>query len=254
MDIILNVLEELFFKVRDEFCVECKIDMEKSILTNVRMLISEKNDSQVFLMIECDDAQLVDYVDGKVIKEIAVKFRKNKYHRAEMDRNTTLLLVSKHAIDAIDSSSKVKIEDDPYYFKKYVFSYNEIELENAKNWLKENVQKESVVSLIQGYITDTEHFARYKENYHNEAVYAFFMELVTKLHCFPMKTVETKNIKSVRNYLQEEIAILRNKPRNPINIDLNTIESFIESDVNCDNTDEICERWKALLMKGSETV
>lgn len=32
-----------------------------------------------------------NYVDGKIIKELAVKFRKNKHHRAEMDRNTTLL-------------------------------------------------------------------------------------------------------------------------------------------------------------------
>ena len=83
-------------------------------------MISAENDSQVFLVIECDDSQLADYVDGKIIKEIAVNFRKNEHHRAEMDRNTTLLLVCKHDIDTIDSSSKVKIEDDPYYFKKYV--------------------------------------------------------------------------------------------------------------------------------------
>ena len=106
-----------------------------------------------------------------------------------MDRNTSLLIVSKHlANEEIDTSSKVKIEDDPYYFKKYVFSYDDIGLENANNWVSENIQNKTTVSVIQDYITNTEQFAKYKENNINEPIYTFFIELVTKLHCFPMKT------------------------------------------------------------------
>ena len=252
MDIIIKVLEELFFFVRDEFSLECNYNSQKSISVNVKIMISDENDSQVFLVIECDDSQLVNYVDGKIIKELAVKFRKNKHHRAEMDRNTTLLLVCKHVIDTIDSSSKVKIEDDPYYFRKYVFSYDEIGQENAKNWLKENSQKGSVIPLIQEYIMDTNRFARYKENYQNEVAYAFFMELVTKLHCFPMRITESKNIKTVKDYLQDEIIELRNKPKKPIDIDSDKIENFIVSGVDCDNLDDICEKWNSLFKEGSE--
>lgn len=252
MNIILKVLEELLFFVRDEFYVECNLDAQKSTSVKVKIMISAENDSQVFLVIECDDSQLAEYVDGKIIKEIAVNFRKNEHHRAEMDRNTALLLVCKHDIDTIDSSSKVKIEDDPYYFKKYVFSYDEIGLKNADSWIKEHTQNATIISLIQEYITDTDHFAKYKENHQNEATYTFFMELVTKLHCFPMKPVEAKNLKTVADYLQEEIDTLRNQPRNPLDIDLNKLESFIESDVDYNNPDDVCEKWHSLFMEGNE--
>ena len=52
----------------------------------------------------------------------------------------------------------------PENIKKYVFSYDEIGLENANNWLIENVHKGTTISLIQDYITDTRQFAKYKEN------------------------------------------------------------------------------------------
>ena len=44
--------------------------------------------------------------------------------------------------------------------------------------------KNTIVALIQEYITDTGKFARYKENCVNEPIYSYFMELVTKIHCF----------------------------------------------------------------------
>ena len=252
MDIILKILTELFYVVKDDFCVECTIDSQKTAMVNVKLMISEENDSQVFLIVECDDSQLVDYVDGKIIKKIAVKFRKNEYHRAEMDRNTTLLIVCKHEIGKIDLSSKVKIEDDPYYFKKYVFSYDEVGLENAKIWLQENMQRDSRVALIQEYITNTNHFAKYKENHQNESIYTFFMELVTKLHCFPMKPAESENIRSVKEFLDDELELLRNKNRNPIDIDKNKLDSFIEANIDFDNTEEVCSKWKSILMVESE--
>ncbi len=182
-----------------------------------------------------------------LIKEMALRFRKKEYHRAEMDRNTSLLIVSKHSADEdVDTSSKVKIEDDPYYFKKYVFSYDEIGLENANNWLTENVQKGTTVSLIQDYITDTRQFAKYKENNINEPIYTFFIELVTKLHCFPMKTAETKNIKTIDSFLENELDILRTKQKKPIDIDQRGIEAFVDMDIDYANVNDVCEKWNLI--------
>lgn len=251
MNIILDVLAELHFVVRDIFAVECNLDAKRSINVEVRLLTSDENDSQAYLVVECENSSLVDFVDGNVIKEIALSFRKNKDHRAEMDRNTTLLFVCKHSDIGIDTSSKVKIEDDPYYFKKYVLSYEEKGLDNANRWLKENEKKGSVISLIQEYITDTNHFSKYKINHQNEATYTFFMELVTKLHCFPMKTAETPNYRTVKDFLKNEIYALRNK-KNPVEIDLERIENFVESDVDFENLDDICQKWDKLFMIGSE--
>lgn len=253
MDIILDVFKELHFILTDEFLVEYVINENNSMVVNVNVLISSENDSQVFLMIDCENAQLKNIVDGMLIKEMALRFRKKEYHRAEMDRNTSLLIVSKHSADEeVDTSSKVKIEDDPYYFKKYVFSYDEIGLENANNWLTENVQKGTTVSLIQDYITDTRQFAKYKENNINEPIYTFFIELVTKLHCFPMKTAETKNIKTIDSFLENELDILRTKQKKPIDIDQRGIEAFVDMDIDYENVNDVCEKWNLIFGSGSE--
>lgn len=253
MDIILDVFKELHFILTDEFLVEYVINENNSMVVNVNVLISSENDSQVFLMIDCENAQLKNIVDGMLIKEMALRFRKKEYHRAEMDRNTSLLIVSKHSADEdVDTSSKVKIEDDPYYFKKYVFSYDEIGLENANNWLTENVQKGTTVSLIQDYITDTRQFAKYKENNINEPIYTFFIELVTKLHCFPMKTAETKNIKTIDSFLENELDILRTKQKKPIDIDQRGIEAFVDMDIDYGNVNDVCEKWNLIFGSGSE--
>lgn len=95
MKIILDVFNELHFVLTDEFLVEYAINENNSMVVNVNVLISSENDSQVFLMIDCENAQLKNIVDGMLIKEMAFQFRKKEYHRAEMDRNTALLIVSK---------------------------------------------------------------------------------------------------------------------------------------------------------------
>lgn len=253
MNIILDVFKELHFNLKDEFIVEYEINENKSIVVNVNVLISSENDSQAFLLVNCDNFLLKNIVDGLLIRKLALQFRKKEYHRAEMDRNTSLLIVSKHlANEDIDTSSKVKIEDDPYYFKKYVFSYDDIGLENANNWISKNIQKSTIVSLIQEYITNTEQFAKYKENNINEPIYTFFIELVTKLHCFPMKTAETKNIKSIDSFLIKQLSELRKKKRNPIDIDLRGIEAFVNMDIDFGNIDDVCTKWNEIFGSGSE--
>lgn len=253
MNIILDVFKELHFILKDEFVIGYAINENNNMEVTVNVLLSSENDSQVFLLVDCENTLLKNLVDGQLIKEMALRFRKKEYHRAEMDRNTSLLIVSKHlANEEIDTSSKVKIEDDPYYFKKYVFSYDDIGLENANNWVSENIQNKTTVSVIQDYITNTEQFAKYKENNIKEPIYTFFIELVTKLHCFPMKTAETRNIKSIDSFLTNQLTSLKSKKKNPIDIDQRAIEEFIDMDIDFGNIGDVCAKWNELICSGSE--
>ena len=89
MDIILDVFKELHFILTDEFLVEYVINENNSMVVNVNVLISSENDSQVFLMIDCENAQLKNIVDGMLIKEMALRFRKKEYHSGPMSRFST---------------------------------------------------------------------------------------------------------------------------------------------------------------------
>lgn len=248
MNIVFEVFKELNYVLVDEFVVAHKKDDNNTMQVTINTLISKENDSQVFLVVNCSNGLLESFVEGSLVKEIALKFRKREYHRAEMDKNISLLIISKHdAGEGIDTSSKVKIEDDPYYFKKYVFSYDEVGLENATAWIKENNSKGTLVTLIQGYITDTGRFARYKENCINEPIYSYFIELVTKIHCFPMKIVETKNINSIDYFLNQEINKVRTRSRKPVNIDQIKIVEFVEKDIDYSDIEKVCNLWNGTL-------
>lgn len=253
MNIVFNVFRELNYVLKDEFIVEHKIDDNSVMEITVNALISKENDSQVFLVANCDNKLLKFVVEGNLVKDIALRFRKKEYHRAEMDKNTSLLLISKYDADEeVDTSSKVKIEDDPYYFKKYVFSYTDVGLENATAWINEKKGKDTLVTLIQGYITDTERFARYKENCVNEPIYTYFIELVTKIHCFPMQIVETKNINSTNYFLNQEIDKVRTRSRKPVNIDKIKIIEFVEKEIDYSDIESVCNCWNESLRAESE--
>lgn len=106
--------------------------------------------------------------------------------------------------------------------------------------------------MIQEYITDTGKFARYKENCVNEPIYSYFMELVTKIHCFPMKTVETKDINSINYFLNQEIDKVRTRSRKPIDIDQIKIAEFFKKNIDYSDAEEVCNCWNGLIRMESE--
>lgn len=252
MDIILKVLQELSFVLEDVFKVEFVIDDGNEIGFDVNVMISSENVSQAFLLVNCENAVLHNFVDGELTKEIAVQFRKKEYHKAEMDRNTSLIFLCKcSGNDNVDVYSKVKIEDDPYYFKKYVLSYDEIGLQEAKDLLNQS-QENNVVNIIQEYVTKTDKYAKYKKNSNSEPAYAFFVELVTKLHCFPMKTVDDNNIISINDLLKDQLDALKSREKNPIDIKNTVIEAFVAEEIDFENAIDVCTKWNTLLKEDEE--
>lgn len=77
---------------------------------------------------------------------------------------------------------KVKIEDDPFYFKKYVFVYNDAQADEFKKLCKQYGQTAS--KLIQTYILDTENFNKFKKNGDNEKYINWFRNYLLKSRLF----------------------------------------------------------------------
>ncbi|RGF89051.1 hypothetical protein DXA10_14670 [Firmicutes bacterium AM55-24TS] len=123
-----------------------------------------------------------------LVIEIANYFRENDIYVPDMDKNTSLIYCVKRDIKSNKLDElKVKIEDDPFYFKKYVFAYSEAQSDEFKklrkqhNWtINELIQTYSeaqsdefkklrkqhnwtINELIQTYIFDTENFSKFKK-------------------------------------------------------------------------------------------
>lgn len=163
-----------------------------------------------------------------------------------MDRNSTLLILSEHEVEeTVNMSEKIKIEDNPYYFKKYVFSFDEISKQKTEEWIKQNSRNDSLIATIQDYITNTNNFARYKKNNQNEAIYTFLIELIIKIPSFPMKTAESQQIHSVEQYLDDGIQELKTGKK-PIIVKRSELDKLVDTDIADYDAKRICELWKKI--------
>lgn len=210
MNILLETLKELRYTVKETFQFSYIIN-EVENTHNVLPFTSLDFPSQVYLIVNIAPSELSDILTSNFLSRLATKFRKEQFHRSDMDKNTTLLLqcVGEDPSKELHLQ-KVKIEDDPYYFKKYVFMYSPIEENRANEYLENRRNKTPdsflFVNEIQNYLSDTEIFSSYKQNHRNQPTYSYLVELATKTPSFPLPASKASEIKSVETFLEEELS------------------------------------------------
>lgn len=135
-----------------------------------------------------------------------------------MDKNLSMLICLKNT--RTESSYKDKknfeIEEDPYYFKKYLLSYNE----NFEKIKKEILSGKNINSTINNIINDVEKFHQYKLGQDNDdaKLYDICTKLMTKIPFISLKhkqidldnltksikfRLETDNLKESRDKILE---------------------------------------------------
>ena len=156
-----------------------------------------------------------------------------------MDKNTSLIYCVKRDInsDKLDEL-KVKIEDDPFYFKKYVFVYNDAQADEFKKLCMQYGQIAS--KLLQTYILDSENFNKFKKNGDNEKIYKLVSELLIKIPIIPINFESRGEIKSVSDYMLD-IQKCNNDERERLDC---IIEILNDSQGNIEQlVDKVLEDW-----------
>lgn len=246
MEIIYEVLHELNYKSEQRFSF--KIDEGQKY--EIAPFISMDNPSQVFLVTELKYSDLGVVLKGKYLSILAREFCRQDFHKSDMDRNTSLLIKAFGTEEELkDSSEKIKIEDDPYYFKKYVLSSTEYAEKKVVNYFNDRRTncKEGEVSLIlemQNYLLKTDMFNKYKDNPYNEMIYSYFVELSTKIPVIPLKVSSSNDLNSVDFYLNKFL-------NNEEDVHIKAIEQFISSSINFneDNIETFLDSWQECLNK-----
>ena len=156
-----------------------------------------------------------------------------------MDKNTSLIYCVKRDInsDKLDEL-KVKIEDDPFYFKKYVFVYNDAQADEFKKLCMQYGQTTS--KLLQTYILDSENFNKFKKNGDNEKIYKLVSELLIKIPIIPINFESRGEIKSVSDYMLD-VQKCNNDERERLDC---IIETLNDSQGNIEQlVDKVLEDW-----------
>lgn len=236
MNILFETFTELGYEWKDSFCISCTFDKTEYTF-EINPFVSSDHPSQVYLSIELPLSVLTHVLESDFLPIIASSFRKQSFHHSYMDKNTTLLLTCEGADDTSEiHSNKVKIEDDPYYFKKYVLITSKLEKQHAIEYLQQRREAEgknfSCISEIQSYLCSSERFSSYKENHTNQITYSYFIELATKLPCFPFRITPASQILSIDSMLKENLgkeSVEIGALERLLSLDLNYKEESVES-------------------------
>jgi|GEM_PF-1163684 len=165
---------------------------------------SSVDQSQVFLIFSLLESQLLNMDFLEILPTIANAFRNTEEYESDMEKNTSLILCVKRDIKSERLvPTQIAIEDDPYYFKKYVLSYYPEDPQRFDK-LKNEYEMESNIEFVQTYILNTEHFLSFRDNAHNDSMYRLVSDLFIKIPIMPIEFGTTEGLRTVESYFNDE--------------------------------------------------
>lgn len=201
--VILNILKENGF---DEY-EALPVDSLKNVIFTYR-----KNDAKIefFVIASIDQKLFVSIDENKLFSEISKAIKNTSSYTAEVDKNTSLVLcVAKDnklkSLDALEKK-ELQTEENPYFFKKYVLSYDEkIVQELFGEVLKTYNESSSFTKYIENIVTNPERFRNYKLNLVNNEDYMLLSKIIMKVPIIPVKVPDNQSIKPLASMIQENI-------------------------------------------------
>lgn len=235
MKIVHDVLKACGYGVKEVFSFTYQWN-EVKLNRQVCPFVSAQHPDDVYLLVSIQPGELAHALDNGFMSALTTSFRKQGFHSSAMDRNTTLLLSCRCSTgEQINHDLRVQLEDDPYYFKKYVFAYTLADEAAAERYVVENRREgEDLIKTIQGCLLNTALFAAYKGNDPAQRAYVYFVELATKVTVLPIQPHSGGTIETVEAIWQAELQKTQE-------IDLKALEYVLEMDA--DKTDELLARW-----------
>lgn len=238
MRMVHDVLKDCGYGMKETFCFTYRWN-DTEYRRQACPFVSEQYPDDVYLLVSIQPAELAHTLDNGFMSALAISFRKQVFHRSAMDRNTTLVLSCLlNAGEPIDHNLRVRLEDDPYYFKKYVFAYTSEDEAAAVQYVEENRRDEgTLIETIRDCLLNTVLFAAYKGNDPAQKAYGYFVELATKLTVLPIRPNSDNSIETVEEIWHKEL-------QRTSEINLEALENVLEWDA--DKLDEMLDRWGEL--------
>lgn len=200
--VVLTILKENGF---DGF-EELSIDYIKNIIFTYR---KSNNKIEFFLVVSIDQKSFIGFDENKLFSDISKSLKNSSSYMAEVDKNTSLVLcVAKDIKSTFDMLEKkeLQIEENPYFFKKYVLTYDE---KTAKKIFEEILhtynENSSLTKYIESIVTDPERFRNFKINAVNNEVYMLLSKIIMKVPIMPVKIPDNQSIKPLKNMIQDNL-------------------------------------------------
>lgn len=201
--VILNILKENGFNKY--------IKIEDDSIKNLVFAYRENDVKSEFYIVGTIEQNLfMKLEENKVFSSLSKKIKESSAYKAEVDKNTSLVLCifknkSEKSYESIEKK-ELQLEENPYFFKKYMLSVDENLVEEVFGQILECYsEKTSISKYIENEIINTENFKNYKLNPENEEKYELFSRIVMKIPVMSIKVPDNKSIKPLENMINDEI-------------------------------------------------
>lgn len=166
----------------------------------------ESIDYKIYSLKENDNFLIVITKDdlSKILDEQINLFVKCKQavNQPEFDKNANLLVLNKVVtIDSVKKDDFLKIEEDPYYFKKSIIYYTEQEL----NKLNETIGEFDVLEFIEISILKEEVFEQHKNHFDKNHYQSLLYRIAHKLPFIKINISHADNLKSLEEINKNSI-------------------------------------------------
>lgn len=158
----------------------------------------------------------------------------------EVDKNTSLIIcvsIDKKADLLAVERKELTCEENPFFFKKYVLTYDETIAEKVfSKVLKE--EKKNIVSYIEKIIYDPMKFTQFKSNTTNHEEFLLLSKIIMKVPIIPIKIPNINSISSLSKMIDENIT---NKKLTRAQKLVNFLSNNKDCEINL-----VIENWKGL--------
>ncbi len=201
--VILNILKENGFDLYESL----SINHLKSA-----QLVYRNADTKIefFVVAAIDQKTFLEIDENKMFSDINKSLKSSALYKAEMDKNTSFILciVKDYKLKSFEALEKKELqtEENPYFFKKYVLSYDEkVAQKLFGEILKTYKEDTKITKYIENIVTDPEKFRNYKTNATNNDEYMLLSKIVMKIPIMPVKVPDNQSIKPLASMINDSI-------------------------------------------------
>lgn len=218
-----------------------KIKDEKKIKKISWILFSMKDNKEYYINVKYNLKEFFEFYDSKKTDDILNLFDKLKKQKEDIEKNTSLMIfLEVDSLEEVNDELKkhiFTIEEDEYFFKKYVIIYTKKSIGNLNDKkcdLKEIIEEEGMIE-------------NYQKNYYFDECYFLAIQLFIKMP-FIIYSSKEEEYKTIDSELKTRIKDENLENFNEIlEKNLSNIEKLEVSKNNYLNTlDEILEKFKEI--------
>jgi len=156
-----------------------------------------------FLVVYLETAKLKGYLDSEYFEQVQSFFEEQKKIKADIDKNTSLLIIAKaNELEQdflANKNSILEIEEDEFWFKKYVLIYSDASVEGFG-------QGTEVLAELKTCVLNSTRFTAFKDSLFLDAEYFVAMQIFLKFPFLNVPISLNEQLLSIDNILQNNLS------------------------------------------------